>query len=539
MKKACLFFILVLVITGFSYATCYADIIHVPSDYPTIQAGIDAASDGDTVLVADGTWTGDGNKNLDLKGKVITVTSENGAENCIIDCKGDGRGFYFHNWESNSSVVDGFSVTNGFVEDRGGGIYCRNSSPTITNNIIINNSALEFGGGIYCSISSAKITNNVIRDNSAGDNGNGISVGGGTYGMIIASNIITNNSGSNGGGVSLSVSDVIIKNNIIARNSVNLNGGGIYCQSGTPLIINNTIVGNSANENGGGIYCISSMPTVINTILWANTAEIGNQIYVDTDTSSIAVTYSDVQGGWEGEGNIDANPLFVDTNNGDYHLQAGSPCIDAGTSSGAPPDDIEGQKRDEFPDMGAYEYQKSIATVIEIISPADGDEYYVEDLVDVIAEVRDRLGTPMPDVEVTFEARGGIVDPVIAITDENGQVATQLTVAEGENVVTARITEYPEILDTVTVIGVVPVSFINGIVTDTEGNPIEDATIIIINEITQDKALTDGDGYYESVDLPVGIYWIICLKKGSKVGLKKAEVIAGETTTVDFQLAPR
>ena len=65
-----------------------ATIIHVPADQSTIQAGIDAAVDGDTVLVADGTYMGDGNRDIDFKGKAITVSSENGAENCIIDCQG-------------------------------------------------------------------------------------------------------------------------------------------------------------------------------------------------------------------------------------------------------------------------------------------------------------------------------------------------------------------------------------------------------------------------------------------------------------------
>lgn len=67
----------------------------VPDQQPTIQAGIDAASSGDTVLVADGTYTDEGNKNLDFKGKAIIVKSENGPTNCTIDCGNDGRGFYF------------------------------------------------------------------------------------------------------------------------------------------------------------------------------------------------------------------------------------------------------------------------------------------------------------------------------------------------------------------------------------------------------------------------------------------------------------
>ena len=87
--------------------------LNVPSGFSTIQAAIDAAFDGDTVIVADGTYTGVGNKDLDFKGKAITVRSENGPGSTIIDCEGEGRGFNFENRETESSVLSGFTITNG------------------------------------------------------------------------------------------------------------------------------------------------------------------------------------------------------------------------------------------------------------------------------------------------------------------------------------------------------------------------------------------------------------------------------------------
>ena len=134
--------------------TAFGATIHVPGDHPTIQAAIDASADGDTVLVADGTYKGKGNKNLDFNGKELTLQSENGPLKTIIDCENSGRGLYFHNGEIEDALVSGFTITNGRVRDQGGGIYVINSAPTITNCIIVNNIAAgnsnnSQGGGIY------------------------------------------------------------------------------------------------------------------------------------------------------------------------------------------------------------------------------------------------------------------------------------------------------------------------------------------------------------------------------------------------------
>lgn len=131
-----------------------ADTLNVPGDYTTIQAAINDASDGDVVSVAAGTYSGPGNKNLDFYGKAITVESVSGPAATIIDCEGVGRGFYFGN-EGSDSVLSGFTITNGYVDEHGGGIYIENASPTIIDCIITSNRANEpdsggFGGGIFC-----------------------------------------------------------------------------------------------------------------------------------------------------------------------------------------------------------------------------------------------------------------------------------------------------------------------------------------------------------------------------------------------------
>jgi hypothetical protein len=88
----------------FLSVTASAAVIRVPEDQPTIQAGINAAGTGDTVLVADGVYMGEGNRDLDFGGREIVVMSENGPENCIINCQSEGRGIYFHSGETSHAV---------------------------------------------------------------------------------------------------------------------------------------------------------------------------------------------------------------------------------------------------------------------------------------------------------------------------------------------------------------------------------------------------------------------------------------------------
>jgi nitrous oxidase accessory protein NosD len=152
-------------------------VIHVPGGAATIQEGISLADPGDTVLVADGIYTGTGNRNLDFSGKNVVLMSENGRDATIIDCQADSsrpsRGFYFHSGEDSTCVVKGFTIKGGYVDGDGAGVFCDGSSPTILECRITGNSTSHVydrnGGGIYCSNSDARIIDCEVSNNEAGE----------------------------------------------------------------------------------------------------------------------------------------------------------------------------------------------------------------------------------------------------------------------------------------------------------------------------------------------------------------------------------
>ena len=291
--------------------------IMVPSGASTIQDAINAAESGNTILVAPGIYR----ENIDFMGKDIKVHSVDGPIKTIIDGGGAGSTVAFTNGETEGAVLDGFTLQNGngtFITIpyvgagfyAGGGIFCEGSSPTITNCKIANNYAY-FGGGIYLRASAPTITNCMILKNWA-------------TGIIHG-------------------------------------GGGIYIENSSPMITNCTLSANFADQYGGGIFCWNSSPTITNSILWSDYSIFDPEIHVRS--GSPVVTYSDVAGGWAGEGNIDLNPLFF--GGGSYHLRAVSACVDAGTDAGVYTD-IDGQTRPWGAgfDMGADEFSTESCSVI-------------------------------------------------------------------------------------------------------------------------------------------------------------------------------
>jgi predicted outer membrane repeat protein len=370
-RYACLLIIFLLAI---SPMLLQARIINVPGEVSTVKGGIYLASNGDTVMIAQGIYY---EWEIDFLGKAITVmSSDPGAPNVvdstIIDANGMGRVFYFHTGESLSSVVDGITITGGHTDYWGGGIWCYQSSPTIKNNNIKANIADYGGGGIFCEESAPAILNNTIMGNQASWGGGGIRCSSSSPAII--GNIITGNSSDYGGGIDCHYSsNPVIINNYITQNSA-IDAGGIYCYDfssptisyntitentadfgggmhcryySCPTLFNNTFVGNTATVQGGGIRCkYSSSVSITNTIFWENNAPVGNEIYVgdilSPDPSVLTISYSDVEGGlssvyyemeeclvW-GNGMIASDPVFVLPEKQDFRLLWESPCIDTG-----------------------------------------------------------------------------------------------------------------------------------------------------------------------------------------------------------------
>lgn len=313
------------------------------SDHPfdSIQEAIDAAKSGvDEVLVRDGTYRGLGNVNVDFFGKAIVVHSLNGPAETVVDCEGaaETRGFVFRTNELRDSVLQGFKITRGNMsgappaQRRGGAIYCGEASPTIRSCFLFANSASE-GGAFGSSHSQALFVRCRFEQNvSTGDGGAFYSADGG-YPTLINTVFRDNAAGGSGGAMyhrSCSFGDgpgPYLINCLIANNTAQETGGGVASIEYCGTTVNHcTITGNTAAA-GGGIMHELSFLFVRNSILWGNTPDA---IDGPMDGLGAEMHFSNAPGGFEGEGNIDVDPLFVDAMGGDYRLAAGSPSVDTG-----------------------------------------------------------------------------------------------------------------------------------------------------------------------------------------------------------------
>jgi len=291
-----------------------------------------------------------------IQNNIFSANSDGGLENAY------GSPIIQNNTFSGNSAVSG------------GGLDTWGSwgDPIIQNNIFFGNSAI-FGGGLYNSsyeISRPVIQNNTFYSNTA-DYGGGLASY--TGNPIIQNNTFTGNSANNGGGLEIYREDPVVQNsNPLIQNNIftgNLadKGGGMETLDGSPNIQNNTFTGNSAGIGGGIHIGLSSSPTIRSNILVSNTAGAsGGGIYNDSTGELITLSYNDIWNNTKGDyigispgpHDISVDPLLFNPANGDFHLSAGSPCIDAGDPANYPTTDFEGDPRPQglAPDIGADEY---------------------------------------------------------------------------------------------------------------------------------------------------------------------------------------
>ncbi len=331
------------------------------ADFNTIQAAIDDANDGDTVIIQPGTYTGPGNRDISIKNRVVIVQSvdpndPNVVAATVVDCEGTESdphtGFFLWSYQDlPDSVLAGLTIIHGYAQVDGGGILCSGyASATIRNCRLIGNHATR-GGGILLEGNASQVLNCILMGNSVSNPRLPYAaVGGGMF--------------CNGNGP-MTISGCLIVGNSASGSSTSPGtGGGLYLSRGPISVRHCTVVGNIA-DLGGGISCDEST-AIADCIVWSNSAPTSPQI-----RGTPLVTYSDIEGGWSGLGNTQTDPLFVDPASNDYHLSASSPCIHAGDPQYVPyvgQRDIDNEPRvmGRCVDMGTDEFASTPTAVLDV-----------------------------------------------------------------------------------------------------------------------------------------------------------------------------
>lgn len=437
-----------------------ASIIEIPTQYRTIQGGIDHSSQGDTVLVQPGIYY----ENLQfvfphgitLSSNFLLTSDTSYISQTIINGDQNGNVINIDGWTGDESnlIITGFTITNGYATS-GGGVQIINRNNVYLDHLHVINNSASMGGGIFSTFSSnVQITNTLVDNNIGIDWAGGIYFYSSSDGGVENCTIQNNESGMDGGGITIAGGPVEISNSQISYNTAHRDGGGLFATPELDQVIslNNVLVSNNTTtgvfdfefwyNGGGGIALNMCQLELINTtIADNNTASLGHnlllqaenqvsisnsiiwdtqegQIYSGYESNVVIVGWSDISSDdstfvnpnnaewiW-GDGNIQAEPMFFDPATADYSLQYGSPCIDAGDPES--PYDPDGTTID----MGAFYFDQDDCDNYEYLL-CDGNQDGWVDVLDVVMLVGFILGNVegSPIYDCIFDGNGdGIVD---------------------------------------------------------------------------------------------------------------------------------
>jgi len=372
----------VLVAAGIATGTTYVISPDGLGDYPTIQAAVNAATDGDIIELTDGTFRGDGNRDIAVPSRHITIRSQSGDYlDCIIDCEGSARaehrgaehrGFRFETAVGSGNVtLEHIAIINGYVtENGGGGIWIIGASPTISSCAIwmctaagsamkgggiyvsdggnpyvswclISQNTADYGGGIAVSSAAGMFQSCDVTDNEATNTGGGVYVTASGITQFLYSDIVSNTAPRAGGVRMAGTTPYILHCNVSRNDATAGHSGGVWLQGGHVNFC--TIVENSATEGGGGVYCLAGTGSMQRCIIAFTESGYGvGASEGNAPNMECCDVFGNVDGNYDAEVgdqtgfnfNFSLGPELCDLNNADYRLFDTSPCLEANSPCG-------------------------------------------------------------------------------------------------------------------------------------------------------------------------------------------------------------